>query len=81
MSPAIYIENMLVSPYTIHMIRDVNGAGRVRVVAPSYPTSWINIRPVPVPISVGYISVMRVPAYFVHIRGYPLVPASIYKII
>ena len=33
---------------------NVNGAGRVRVVAPPYPTCWINICPVPVPISVGY---------------------------
>jgi len=47
--------------------RDVNGAGRVRVVVPPYHTRSINIRPVLVPISV-----MCVPAYFFHIRGYPL---------
>jgi len=49
--------------------RDVNGAGRVRVVrvvAPMYPTHWINIHPVSV-----LISVIRVLAYFFHIRGYP----------
>ena len=38
----------------ISMIRDVNGAGRVRVVVPPYPTRWINICLVPVSISVGY---------------------------
>jgi len=27
------------------------------------------------------VSIMRVPAYFFHIRGYPQVPAGIYKII
>jgi len=35
-------------------VRDVNGAGKVRVVAPPYNIRWINIRPVPVLISVGY---------------------------
>ena len=50
------------------------GRGRVRVVAPSYPTRLINIRPVSVSISV-----MRVPAYFFHICEYPRVPAGIYK--
>jgi len=55
--------------------RDVNGAGRVRVVAHSYPTRWINIRPVPVPISVGYplcgyLSIFFIPA---DIHGYPRV--------
>ena len=58
------------------MTRDVNGTGRIQVVAPLYPTRWINIRPIPVPISV-----MWVPTYFSHIRGYPRVPAGIYKII
>jgi len=47
--------------------RDVNGAGRVRVVAPPYPTRWI--------------LVIQVSAYFFHICGYPRVSASIYKII
>jgi len=45
------------------MSRDVNGVGRVRVVAPPYPTRWINIRPVPVSISV-WVSVIQVLVYF-----------------
>jgi len=33
---------------------DVNRAGRIRVIAPSYPTRWINIRSVLISISVEY---------------------------
>jgi len=35
-------------------IRDVNEAGRVHIVTPSYPTRSINIRLVPIPTSVKY---------------------------
>jgi len=64
--------------FKIVKTRDVNRASRIRVVAPPYPylldkyLSRIYIR---------RISVMRVPIYFFHIRGYPRVPAGIYKII
>jgi len=54
--------------------KDINGTGRVRVVALPYATRWINIRLVPVPISVMWVT-----AYFFHIRGYPRVPGGIYK--
>jgi len=37
------------------IVRDVNGVDMVRVVAPPYLTCWINICPIPVPISVGYL--------------------------
>ena len=55
------------------MTRDVNGAGRVRVVAPPYPTRWINIRPVPIPISVGYLLCGYPFIFFISadIHGYP----------
>ena len=32
-------------------------------------------------IHIRRVSITRVPVYFLHIRGYPRVPASIYKII
>ena len=35
----------------LNEIKDVNERGRVRVVAPSYPTSWVNIRLVLISIS------------------------------
>ena len=63
------------------VIRDINGAGRILVVAPSHSTRWINIHPVPVPISVGY------PLYgypyiffiFAGIHGYPWVFIKLFK--
>jgi len=45
----------LPAPLTSLLIcRDVNGAGRVRVVAPLYSTRCINIRLIPILISVEY---------------------------
>jgi len=54
------------------LIRDVNGAGRVRVVAFPYLTRWINICPVLVPISVGYPLCGYTPIFFIFtsIHGY-----------
>jgi len=57
--------------------RDVNGAGRVRVVVPrTYPLNKYSPR---TRIHIRRVSVMRVSVYFFHIRGYPRVPAGIYK--
>jgi len=55
--------------------RDVNGAGRVRVVAPPYPIHLINIRLVPVSISVKYPLCGYLPIFFISagINGYPRV--------
>jgi len=57
------------------MIRDVNGAGRVRVRVP-YPLEKYLPR---TRTHICRVSVMRVPVYFFHIRGYPRVSAGIYK--
>jgi len=59
--------------------RDVNGASRVRVVAPQHPTRGINIYLVLVPY-LRRVSVMRVPAYFFHIHGYPRYPRLFTKL-
>jgi len=63
------------------VIRDVNRAGRVRVVAPPYPTHWINICPVPVSISVGYPLCGYPPIFFIFagIRGYPRIFTKLFK--
>jgi len=58
LAPLCYDKGILVAA-----TRDVNEADRVRVVAPPYFIRWINIRLIPVPISVR-VSIMRVPAYF-----------------
>jgi len=55
--------------YTWIIYRDVNGAGRVRIVAPLYPTRWINIRPVSVLIFVEY-PLCGYPYFFFHIYEY-----------
>ena len=61
--------------------RDVNGVRRVWVVALPYPTCWINIHPVPLPVPISMqVSVMRILTYFFNIHGYPRVRADIYKI-
>ena len=64
-----------------HITRDVNGAGRVRVVALPYPTRWINICPVPIPISVGYPLCGYPSIFFIStgIHGYPWIFANIFK--
>jgi len=63
------------------MVRDINGPGRVRIVAPPYPTRWINIRHVPVPISVGYPLCGYLSIFFIStgIHGYPRVFTKIFK--
>ena len=54
------------------MAEDVNGAGRVRVVALPYPTRWINIFSVSVPIFVEYPLCGYPPIFFISTgtRGY-----------
>jgi len=61
-------------------LRDVNEAGRVRVVASPYPT-WINICPVPVFISVRYPLCRYPPIFFISagIHGYLNVFAKLFK--
>jgi len=63
------------------MNRDVNGAGRVRVVALPYPTRWINIYPVPVSISVGYPLCGYPSTFFIFagIHGYSRVFTKLFK--
>ena len=46
------------------MIRDVNKAGRVRVIALPYPIRWTKIRLIPVSISV-WVSVV-----WIHVSNY-----------
>jgi len=60
--------------------RDVNGAGRVRVVVPPYPTRWKNICPVPVSISVGYLLCGYLSIFFISagIHGYPRVFTKVF---
>ena len=59
-----------------YMSRDVNGVGRVRVVVLPYPTRWINICPVPVPIFFGYPPIFFISA---GIHGYPQVFTKLFK--
>jgi len=75
------IINYILKNYLRVLIRDVNGAGRVRVVAPPYPTRWINIYPVLVPISVRYPLCGYPPIFFISvgIHGYPRVFAKLFK--
>ena len=63
------------------VFRDVNGAGRVQVVASLYPTRWINISSVSVPISVGYPLYGYPPIFFISagIHGYPRIFTKLFR--
>jgi len=61
--------------------RDVNGVGRVRVVAPSYPTHWINICPYLYPYLSGvrYAGTSLFFFIFADINGYLQVFTKLFK--
>jgi len=75
----IVIDNIIKKCVHTGVTRDVNGAGRVRVVVPPYPTRWINI--CPVPISVGYPLCGYPTIFFISagIHEYPRVFTKLFK--